>query len=98
MQIGEDQQAFLRPIEGAGAIRDQRHASIEELIKGSAADNEALGRLTPQVAAKLVEQRLFRLLLPRAYGGDEVDLVTWFRTMEAIARLDRDRALLEALD
>jgi alkylation response protein AidB-like acyl-CoA dehydrogenase len=69
-----------------------RVASIDELIKGSAADNEVLGRLTPQVADKLVEQRLFRLLLPRAYGGDEVDLVTWFRTMEAIAKLDASTA------
>jgi indole-3-acetate monooxygenase len=69
-----------------------RVASIAELIRGAAADNEALGRLTPQVADQLVEQRLFRLLLPRAYGGDEVDLVTWFRSMEAIAKLDASTA------
>ncbi len=69
-----------------------RVAKIAGLIRGSAADNEALGRLTPQVADQLVEQRLFRLLLPRAYGGDEVDLATWFRSMEAIAKLDASTA------
>jgi indole-3-acetate monooxygenase len=69
-----------------------RIASIADLLQTSAADNETLGRLTPRVVEGLHAQRLFRLLLPRAYGGDEVDLVTWFRTMEAIAKLDASTA------
>ena len=32
------------------------------------------------------------MLLPRAYGGEEVDLVTWFRAMEALAKLDGSTA------
>ena len=32
------------------------------------------------------------MLLPRAYGGDEVDLGTWFRAMEALAKLDASTA------
>ena len=32
------------------------------------------------------------MLLPRAYGGDEVDLVTWFRAMEALGKLDGSTA------
>jgi len=69
-----------------------RIASIADLIQNSAADNETLGRLTPPVVEQLHQQRLFRLLLPRAYGGDEVDLATWFRCMEAIAKLDASTA------
>ena len=69
-----------------------RVASIADTLQKAAPENEALGRLTPQVVDKLNEQRLFRLLLPAAYGGDEVDLVTWFRTMEAIAKLDASTA------
>ena len=69
-----------------------RVASIAAQLQKSAAENEALGRLTPELVDKLHEQRLFRLLLPAAYGGDEVDLVTWFRTMEAIAKLDASTA------
>src|SRR5262249_60201270 len=68
-------------------------AAIAEVLTQAAADNnERLGRLTPPLVDKLNQQRLFRLLLPAAYGGDEVDLVTWFRSMEAIAKLDASTA------
>src|SRR5262249_38628235 len=70
----------------------ERIGRIADVIAGSGAANEALGRLTPEVLDKLHEQRLLRLLLPKAYGGDEVDLVTWFRAMEALARLDASTA------
>ena len=32
------------------------------------------------------------MLLPRAYDGDEVDLGTWFRAMEALGKLDASTA------
>jgi indole-3-acetate monooxygenase len=70
----------------------ERIGRIAEVIGRSGAANEALGRLTPEVLDKLHEQRLFRLLLPRAYGGDEVDLVSWFRAMEALGKLDGSTA------
>jgi len=70
----------------------ERVARIAEVI-GSAGDrNEKLRRLAPDVVDALHEQRLFRLLLPRAFGGDEVDLVTWFNTMEALGKLDASTA------
>jgi len=69
-----------------------RVASIADLLRRAAPENEKLGRLTPEVVDKLHEQRLFRLLLPAAYGGDEADLATWFRSMEAIAKNDASTA------
>jgi indole-3-acetate monooxygenase len=69
-----------------------RVASIADVLQRAAPENEKLGRLTPEVVDKLHEHRLFRLLLPAAYGGDEVDLATWFRTMEAIAKHDASTA------
>src|SRR5262245_6281380 len=69
-----------------------RVASIAHILQKAAPENEKLGRLTPAVVDKLHEHRLFRLLLPAAYGGDEVDLATWFRTMEAIAKHDASTA------
>jgi alkylation response protein AidB-like acyl-CoA dehydrogenase len=70
----------------------ERIARIADVLERSGAANEALGRLTPEVVDKLHEARLFRLLLPRAYDGEEVDLATWFRAMEALARLDSSTA------
>jgi alkylation response protein AidB-like acyl-CoA dehydrogenase len=80
----QDEQPPAGPVQRVGRIAD--------LIEKSSAANEANGRLLPEVVAALHEQRLFRLLLPRAYGGEEVDLGTWFRTMEAVARLDASTA------
>ncbi|HXW23514.1 MAG TPA: acyl-CoA dehydrogenase family protein [Xanthobacteraceae bacterium] len=76
--------------EEAGPV--ERIARIAEVIGGSGDRNEALRRLAPEVVDALHEQRIFRLLLARALGGDEIDLVTWFRTMEAIAKLDASTA------
>jgi alkylation response protein AidB-like acyl-CoA dehydrogenase len=70
----------------------ERIGSIAAVIEKSGLENELLGQLTPEVVDKLHEQKLFRLLLPRAYGGEEVDLATWFRTMEALAKLDGSTA------
>jgi alkylation response protein AidB-like acyl-CoA dehydrogenase len=40
----------------------------------------------------LHEERLLRMLLPGAYGGEEIDPVTWFCAMEAIAKRDASTA------
>jgi indole-3-acetate monooxygenase len=79
------------------ATRDQagplaRIARIAPLIEASGARNEQLGTLAPEVVESLHEQRLFRMLLPRAYGGEEVDLTTWFRALEALGKLDASTA------
>ena len=76
----------------------ERIGRIADVIARSGAANEALGRLTPEVVDKLHEQRMFRLLLPRAYGGDEVDLVTWFRAMEALGEARRQHRLVRRPD
>jgi alkylation response protein AidB-like acyl-CoA dehydrogenase len=70
----------------------ERIARIASLIEASAPANEALGCLSPEVVDKLHGERLLSVLLPAAYGGDETDLVTWFRAMEAIARRDASTA------
>ena len=49
----------------------ERIGRIAKAIEGSGGRNEQHGRLTPEVVDKLHEQRLFRMLLPRAYGGEE---------------------------
>jgi indole-3-acetate monooxygenase len=70
----------------------ERIGSIADLIETSGERNETLRQLAPEVIDKLHEQRLFRMLLPRAYDGEEIDLVTWFRAMEELAKLDASTA------
>lgn len=70
----------------------ERIAHIADFIEEAGAANEELGQLIPEVVDKLHEQRLFRLLLPRAYGGEQIDPVTWFRVMEALAKRDASTA------
>ena len=70
----------------------ERIARIAALIEGAGARNEAAGRLVPEVVDSLHEQRLFRMMLPRVYGGEEIDLVTWFRALEALGKLDASTA------
>jgi indole-3-acetate monooxygenase len=70
----------------------ERIGRIAELIEKCGGANEALGRLTAQLVDGLHEQRLFRMLLPRAYDGEEVDLVTWFRAMATLGKLDASTA------
>src|SRR5262249_42791952 len=70
----------------------ERVARIADIIARCTAENGALGKLSRQVVGNLHEQRLYRMLRPRAYGGDEVDLVPWFQAMEALAKLDASTA------
>jgi len=70
----------------------ERISRIADFIEKAGGDNEALGQLTPEVVDQLHAQQLFRMLLPRQYGGEEIDLVTWFRAMEALGKLDASTA------
>jgi indole-3-acetate monooxygenase len=70
----------------------ERIGRIAEFIEEAGAANEKLGQLVPDVVEKLHEQRLFRLLLPRVYGGEQIDPVTWFHAMEALAKRDASTA------
>jgi alkylation response protein AidB-like acyl-CoA dehydrogenase len=82
--------ASAAQVDTAGPV--ERVGRIAEIIRESGPKNEANGRLIPEVVDALHGQRLFRLLMPRAYGGDEVDLPTWFNTMEALGQLDGSTA------
>jgi len=70
----------------------ERIERIADVIAGAGDRNEKLRRLAPEVVDALHAQRIFRLLLPRAFGGDELDLVTWFNAMEALGKLDGSTA------
>jgi alkylation response protein AidB-like acyl-CoA dehydrogenase len=57
-------------------------------IAAAADEVERTKRIPPALLARLHAARLCRMLLPHAYGGDEVDPGTYLLTLEAVGRHD----------
>jgi indole-3-acetate monooxygenase len=71
----------------AARLRSDARA-LAPLIRQHAPDAERNRRISPKVIAALREGGFFRMLLPRALGGLEVDPVTCSLVVEEIARAD----------
>ncbi len=69
-----------------------RVAIAGPIVEAAAADSDRARRLTDAAMAALHEQRLFRLLLPRGLGGEEISLPVFFAVVEAVARHDASAA------
>jgi len=69
--------------------RVQRIAAV---IEAEAEQSERELRLTPALQAALHREGLFRLLLPRAYGGYEIDPPSFFQVIEEVAKHDASTA------
>jgi alkylation response protein AidB-like acyl-CoA dehydrogenase len=70
----------------------ERARALQPLIAGEADEIERSRRLTPNVTAALVENELYRALLPRTYGGHEVPLEIFMQMQEEIAKADASTA------
>jgi indole-3-acetate monooxygenase len=70
----------------------ERARALQPLIAGEADQIERSRRLTPNVTAALVENELYRALLPRTYGGHEVPLEIFMQMQEEIAKADASTA------
>ena len=62
--------------------------SLLETVAARAADTEAQRRLPADLAAELAQAGLFRMLVPKALGGAEVDVATLFASLEQLGRAD----------
>ena len=69
-----------------------RARGMVELLRASADRIEAGRALPADIVAALHEARLFRLLLPRSLGGDELHLTTLAQVIEVIAGADASTA------
>jgi len=69
-----------------------RAHGVVELLRASADRIEAARALPADVVAALHEARMFRLLLPRSLGGDELHLKTLAQVMEVIGGADASTA------
>jgi indole-3-acetate monooxygenase len=76
---------------GANIYLD-RVERLAPAILAAADQGERDRRITPDLMAELHGAGLFRMLLPRPYGGAELEPAQFHRTLEAIAALDASTA------
>lgn len=80
---------------GGGRLRTEIIEKTEALapaIAAAAPRIEAGRRIVPDVLQAMHDARLFRMLLPRSVGGEEVDPETFFRVVERVAMADASTA------
>ncbi len=70
----------------------ERARALQPLIASEADEIERSRRLTPKVTAALIDNELYRSLLPRTYGGHEVPLEVFMQMQEEIAKADASTA------
>jgi indole-3-acetate monooxygenase len=70
----------------------ERARALAPLISGDAEEIERTRRLTPAVTSALIENGLYRALLPRSLGGAEVPLEAFMQMQEEIAKADASTA------
>src|ERR1700752_3411469 len=70
----------------------ERARALAPLITREADEIERTRRLTPAVTSALVENGLYRALLPKSLGGAEAALETFMPMQEEIAKADASTA------
>jgi alkylation response protein AidB-like acyl-CoA dehydrogenase len=80
------------PLAAPGADYVARAAALGPLIAASGDEIERTRRLPHALVTAMKEAGLFRMLLPRVYGGGEIDPLSFVHIIEAIAKLDASTA------
>ena len=62
--------------------------SLAPAVRESADETERLRHLAPGILQQLRDARLFDLVLPRKFGGLEVDIITMMRVIEDVSEAD----------
>jgi hypothetical protein len=70
----------------------ERARALQPLIARDADEIERTRRLTPAVTEALIENGLYRVLLPKSLGGGEVPLEAFMQMQEEIAKADASTA------
>src|SRR6201990_752182 len=70
----------------------ERAKALQPLIAREADEIERTRRLTPKVTAALIDNELYRALLPKSVGGHEVPLEVFMQMQEEIAQADASTA------
>ena len=80
----------MNKLAGPGLV--DRARALQQLIASEADEIERTRRLTPAVTSALIENELYRALLPRSFGGHEVPLEMFMQMQEEIAKADASTA------
>lgn len=75
-------------IDRNGATLLAKAQELAPLFMANAARNEAIGALTAETITALRHSGLFQMLIPRCFGGAEVDPVEAMRIIEAVSYAD----------
>jgi alkylation response protein AidB-like acyl-CoA dehydrogenase len=86
--MGEETHMNATP--GFGLV--ERARAIAPLIAGEADEIERTRRLTPAVVSALIENGLYRVLLPQSLGGAEAAPEAFMQMLEEIAKADASTA------
>src|ERR1700743_2573867 len=70
----------------------ERAKALAPLIASEADEIERTRRLTPAVVSALIENGLYRSLLPQSTGGSEAPLEVFMQMMEEVAKADASTA------
>ncbi|MDI1264073.1 MAG: acyl-CoA dehydrogenase family protein [bacterium] len=70
----------------------ERARALAPLIAREADETERTRRLTPAVTSALIENGLYRSLLPRRFGGAELPLESFMQMQEEVAKADASTA------
>ena len=73
-------------LDGAAILGNAR--AVGAVLREEAAENERGRRLTPRAVDALRSTGVFRMPMPRAWGGPEVDITTQIEIVEELARAD----------
>jgi alkylation response protein AidB-like acyl-CoA dehydrogenase len=70
----------------------ERARALQPLIAREADETERTRRLTKPVVSALIENGLYRMLLPRSLGGSEIPLASFMQVVEEVAKADASTA------
>ena len=70
------------------ASAPERARALQSLLDAHGAEMDRRREVTPEVVDALVQADMLRLLLPRSLGGQELQLIEYARTIEALGYAD----------
>ena len=80
----------MNKLPGFGLV--ERARALAPLIASEADEIERTRRLTPKVVSALIENGLYRVLLPQSTGGSEATLEIFMQMLEEVAKADASTA------